>query len=180
LRRIIDEPRATRRLLVWALVAAAIGYARWHWAEVVWPPVLPRVNRPPHFPYPYFQLAMLRGFVLKFFDWGTEGTAVAYACVLILIWQTPRGQRVLRPLAATGRMALTTYLTQSIVCTLLFYNYGLGWYGRVGVTGVFVVTLILFACQMAASTWWLGRFRYGPVEWVWRTITYGHPPAMQR
>ena len=75
---------------------------------------------------------MGRQFVLNLFDWTTVGTAVAYACVLLLIWQRPRGERVLRPLAATGRIAFTTYLTQSIVCTLLFYSYGLGWYGSVG------------------------------------------------
>jgi uncharacterized protein len=76
-------------------------------------------------------------------------------------------------------MALTTYLTQSIVCTLLFYGYGLGWYGGVPFTGMFLLTLILYACQMAGSMWWLARFRYGPAEWVWRTFTYGHAPAMQ-
>ena len=179
LRRLIDEPRATRRLFLLSIVAAAIGYAMWHWANTVWPPVLPRGNRAPVFPYPGFQLAMLRYFVWNFFDWATVGTAVAYACILLLIWQRPRGERLLRPLAAAGRMALTTYLTQSIVCTLLFYSYGLGLYGRVGFTGMFFITLILFACQMAASTWWLRRFRFGPVEWLWRAITYGRAPAMQ-
>ncbi|MFL5481955.1 MAG: DUF418 domain-containing protein [Gemmatimonadaceae bacterium] len=178
LRRVIDEPRVTRRLLALSLVAAAIGYASWNFAGRIWPPVLPTGPMQP-FPYPHFQFAMLRAFVLKFFDWATEGTAIAYACILLLIWQRPRGERVLRPLAATGRMALTTYLTQSIVCTLLFYSYGLGWYGRVGVSGCFLLTLILFASQMVASTWWLARFRYGPVEWVWRTITYGRAPAMK-
>jgi len=177
LRRVIDEPRVTRRLLALAVVAAAIGYAMWHWGNTIWPLRIP-ANRVPAFPYPYFQLAMARQFVLKFFDWATEGTALAYACVLLLIWQRPRGERVLRPLAATGRMALTTYLTQSVVGTLLFYHYGLGWYGRFGFTGVFAIVLILFAFQMAASTWWLSRYRYGPVEWLWRTLTYGHAPAM--
>jgi uncharacterized protein len=179
LRRVIDEPRATRRLLALALVAAVIGYARWQFADTVWP-MRPPPNPPYGFPYPYFQYAMARQFVLKFFSWDTEGMAVAYACILLLIWQRPRGERLLRPLAATGRMALTTYLTQSIVCTLLFYGYGLGWYGSVGFTGMFLITLILFACQMAASTWWLARFRYGPAEWVWRTLTYGRAPAMQK
>jgi len=180
LRRVIDEPGVTRRLLALSLVAAAIGYASWHWARMLWPPPVPPANWVPTFPYAGFQLAMARQVVLKFFDWATEGTGIAYACILLLIWQRPRGERLLRPLAATGRMALTTYLTQSIVCTLLFYSYGLGWYGSVGVSGCFLLTLILFACQMVASTWWLGRFRYGPVEWAWRTITYGHAPAMQK
>jgi uncharacterized protein len=180
LRRVIDEPRVTRRLLALSLVAAAIGYASSHWADTLWPLRPPPPNRVPAFPYPGFQLVMLRLFVLKFFDWAVEGTSLAYACILLLIWQRPRGERLLRPLAATGRMALTTYLTQSVVCTLLFYNYGLGWYGRVGVSGCFLLTLILFACQMIASTLWLARFRFGPVEWVWRTITYGHAPAMRK
>lgn len=179
LRRVIEVPRTTRSLLALALVTAAIGYAMWHWEVKVWPRVPPTSNHPPAFPYPAFQLAMLRFFVRKFFDWATESTALAYACILLLIWQRPRGQRALRPLAATGRMALTTYLTQSIVCTLVFYSYGLGWYGRTGPSGIFLFTLILFACQMAVSTWWLGRFRYGPAEWLWRTLTYGHAPAMR-
>ncbi|HEY3113279.1 MAG TPA: DUF418 domain-containing protein [Gemmatimonadaceae bacterium] len=179
LRRVIEDPRSTRRLLLLALVAAAIGYARWQWANKLWPLSPPPANIAPAFPYPGLQLAMARQVVLKFFDWGTEGTAIAYACILLLIWQRPRGERLLRPLAATGRMALTTYLTQSVVCTLLFYSYGLGWYGSVGVSGCFLLTLILFACQMVASTWWLARFRFGPVEWVWRTLTYGRAPAMR-
>jgi uncharacterized protein len=178
LRRVIDHPRATCRLLALALVLAAIGYARLKFADRLWP-MSPPPNPPDAFPYPYFQYAMARQFVLKFFSWDTEGMAIAYACILLLIWQRPRGERILRPLAATGRMALTTYLTQSIICTLLFYSYGLGWYGSVGYSGMFLITLILFACQMAASTWWLARFRYGPAEWVWRALTYGRAPAMR-
>jgi uncharacterized protein len=177
LRRLIDEPRVTRRLLAVALVAAAIGYAMWNFSDAIWP-MRPPPGRPQGFPYPYFQLIMLRQFVLKFFDWATEGTAIAYACILLLIWQRARGERLLRPLAATGRMALTTYLTQSIVCTLLFYSYGVGWYGRFSFAGVTLIAFILFACQMVASTWWLAQFRFGPAEWVWRTLTYGHGPTM--
>ena len=179
LRRVIEEPRLTRRLLAVSLCAAAIGYAMWQWGGILWPPTQAPATFVPHFPYPYFQLEMLRQFVRKLFDLGTEGTALAYACVLLLFWQRPIGQRLLRPLAAAGRMALTTYLTQSIVCTLLFYGYGLGWYGSVGYTGMLLITLILFACQMAASTWWLARFRYGPAEWLWRTLTYGRAPEMR-
>jgi uncharacterized protein len=178
LRRVIGEPRVTRRLLGVAVAAAAVGYASGHWADTLWPLRAP-ANPVNAFPYPYFQLVMRRQFVLKFFNWETEGTAVAYACVLLLIWQRPLGERLLQPLAAAGRMALTTYLTQSIVCTLLFYSYGLGWYGSVGFTGMLLITLILFACQMAASTWWLARFRYGPAEWLWRTLTYGRAPEMR-
>ncbi len=127
LRRVIDEPRSTRRLLAVALGATAIGYAMSHWSGTLWPRAQAPANVIPAFPFPYFQLDMLRQLVLRpFFEATVVGGAVAYACVLLLIWQRPRGMRLLRPLAAAGRMALTTYLTQSIVCTLLFYSYGLG------------------------------------------------------
>src|SRR5213078_889825 len=102
-----------------------------------------------------------------------------YAALLLLAFQTRVGTRLLAPLAATGRMALTTYLTQSVFCTTLFYSYGLGWFGRVGYTGMFEITVVLFAVQMAASVWWLRRYRFGPVEWLWRTLTYGRAPAMR-
>ena len=178
LRRVIDEPRVTRRLLAVALVAATIGYAMWNFAPALWP-MRPPAPRPEGFPYPGFQLAMARALALRFFDWGTEGPALAYACVLLLIWQRSRGERALRPLAAAGRMALTTYLTQSIVCTLLFYSYGLGLIGRFSFAEMTLIAFILFGCQMAVSTWWLRRVRYGPAEWLWRTLTYGHAPPMR-
>jgi uncharacterized protein len=174
LRRVIDDPRTTRRLLVGAIIAATIGYASNAYAARLWPPLKVPVAgfTDPYFWYP-------RRFVLHFLDWSVEGTAVAYAAVLLLLWQRPRIARALRPLATTGRMALTTYLTQSVVCTSLFYGYGLKWYGRVGHTGMLLILVILFGCQMAASTWWLARFRFGPVEWLWRTASYGRAPKMR-
>lgn len=181
LQRIISEPRSTRRLLTVALLAAAIGYSLPFWLDSVWPPYQPaHPDAYPAFPFVGFQHAMVRSTVLSTVNWATEGSAVAFACILLLLWQWPLGARALQPLAATGQMALTTYLTQSVVCTLLFYSYGLGWYGSVGFTGMLLITLTLFSGQMALSTWWLARFRYGPVEWVWRAITYARAPAMRR
>jgi len=176
LRRVIEDPRTTRRLLFGALVAAAIGYA-WSANYTKLLPSLFSWSVSTRLSDPHFWVP--RQLIFKMFNWSTEGTAVAYAAILLLLWQRPRIARLLRPLAATGRMALTTYLTQSIVCTLLFYGYGLGWYGHVGYSGMFLITLILFACQMAASSWWLTRFRFGPVEWLWRTLTYGRAPRMR-
>jgi len=178
LRRVIEDSRTTRRLLLVAVVAAATGYASSVYLVKLLLPVLGGAQSTgltdPHFWYR--QGGQL---VIRVFNWSTEGTALAYAAILLLLWQRPRIARLLRPLAATGRMALTTYLTQSVVCTLLFYGYGLGWYGRVGYTGMFLITLVLFACQMAASTWWLTRFRFGPAEWLWRALTYGRAPRMR-
>jgi len=176
LRRIVENPASTRRLLFVAIFAAGVGYASWVYADVLWPIAQPPSGFQPRFPFPYFQLFVLRRAVLTVFDWATVGSAIAYACVLLLLSQRPRAARFLRPLAAAGRMGLTTYLTQSVVCTLLFYSYGLGWFGNVGFTGMLVITLVIYACQMAASVWWLKRFRFGPAEWLWRTLTYGNVP----
>jgi uncharacterized protein len=118
-------------------------------------------------------------FLFKALDWSVEAMGLAYAALLLLAFQTRRGARLLAPLAATGRMALTTYLTQSVVCTTLFYSYGFRLMGKVGYTGMFVITVSLFAVQMAVSVWWLKRYRFGPVEWLWRRLTYGHAPSMR-
>ena len=83
-------------------------------------------------------------------------------------------------LAAAGRTALTVYLTQSVVMTLLFYGYGLGWYGRVGPAVGVPLALGVFAVQVVVARWWLARFRFGPVEWLWRSLTYGRPQAWRR
>jgi uncharacterized protein len=65
------------------------------------------------------------------------------------------------------------------VCTLLFYRYGLGWFGHVSYTGMLAITLVLFSLQMVASVWWLRRFRFGPLEWLWRALSYGAAPPMR-
>ena len=112
----------------------------------------------------------------RLFYWGI---AAAYAAALTLLLQRPGWAKRLAPLAAVGRMTLTTYLMQSIICTILFYSYGFGWYGRFGLTGMFVITMIVFAFQMAASTYWLRRFRFGPAEWLWRSLSYGRAQPMR-
>jgi len=179
LRRVIEIPASTRRLLMVAAIATAVGYATDAYAGVLWPAQQAPAGLEPHFPFPYFQLFVLRRAVLHALDWAYNGGAVAYACVLLLLWQRPAGAQLLRPLAATGRMGLTTYLTQSVVCTLLFYNYGLGLYGKVGFAGMLGISVLLYSSQMAVSTWWLKRFRFGPVEWLWRKLTYGEVPPMR-
>lgn len=84
----------------------------------------------------------------------------------------------IRVLAPAGRMALTNYLTQSLVSTLFFYGYGAGQWGLARSWRV-VFVAIVFALQVAFSHWWLARFRYGPMEWVWRAFTYRRIPAMR-
>lgn len=104
---------------------------------------------------------------------------LAYMALIVLAMQHPAWARRLRWLAPAGRMALTNYLLQSVVCTAIFYGYGLGYFERLprAWQPLFVVTL--FALQVLLSHWWLARFRYGPMEWVWRWMTYGTRPALR-
>jgi uncharacterized protein len=81
-------------------------------------------------------------------------------------------QRPLAWLAPAGRMALTNYLMQSLVCTWIFYGYGLGYFEQLPRAWQPVFALVLFGLQVALSRLWLSRFRFGPVEWLWRSLTY--------
>ncbi len=89
------------------------------------------------------------------------------------------GARWLRWLAPAGRMALTNYLVQSLVCTLVFYGYGLGYFDQLPRAWQMPFVFALFALQVLFSRWWLARYRYGPAEWIWRAVTYLRVPAMR-
>jgi uncharacterized protein len=104
--------------------------------------------------------------------------SAAYLCVLSLVALRARGRTMLAPLAAVGRMPLTTYLMQSVVCTVLFYNFGFGLFGKVTATGMLAISLALFALQILASVYWFRHYRFGPAEWVWRSLTYGESQPM--
>jgi uncharacterized protein len=102
---------------------------------------------------------------------------LGYISALVLLWHG-RARTFLAPLAPTGRMALTNYLGQSIIGTLFFYGYGLGYWGM-GRAWQLVFVVLVFALQIAFSHWSLARHRYGPMEWLWRWATYGKRPVMQ-
>jgi uncharacterized protein len=106
------------------------------------------------------------------YTFGGPALCFFYISSFVLLWQDPAWQRRLSPIAAVGRMALSNYLFQSIVCTMIFYNYGLGFYGQVGPALGVGLTVVIFAIQIPLSQWWLRRFRFGPAEWVWRSLTY--------
>ena len=106
--------------------------------------------------------------------------AMAYGSGIALLWQRPGWQRLLRPLAAMGRMALTNYLLQSVIATLLFYGYGLGLARRVSPSLAIVIVVAILAGQLLVSGRWLRRYRFGPAEWLWRTLTYGVRQPLRR
>lgn len=110
---------------------------------------------------------------------GNLPLALGYLAIVVLLASGPlRGPFGL--LAPAGRMALTNYLLQSIIGTFIFYGYGLGLWGEIGRSGQVAIVLAVFAAQVVFSHWWLARFRFGPMEWLWRAGTYLQWPPMRR
>jgi uncharacterized protein len=95
-----------------------------------------------------------------------------YISAITLLHERVPWQRVLAPLATVGRMALTNYVLQSVICTLLFYSYGLGLYALLGPGITFPLAFLIYGLQVLASALWLRHYRAGPLEWVWRSLTY--------
>ena len=104
---------------------------------------------------------------------GGPAIALFYATSIVLITRHDLWKRVLSPLAAVGRLSLSNYLFQSVLSTLIFYSYGLGLYGEISPFTGLILTIIIFASQIVISKLWLYKFQVGPVEWIWRTLTYG-------
>ncbi len=78
----------------------------------------------------------------------------------------------------TGRMALTNYLMQTVIATTIFYWFGLGLFDRVSELGCVGIVVVVYAAQVVLSAWWMARFRFGPMEWLWRSWTYLRPQRM--
>ncbi len=118
-----------------------------------------------------FQLAMGLSML------GNLPACLGYVGAVVLLWHG-RTQVLFAPLASAGRMALTNYLGQSVIGTLFFYGYGLSQWG-LGRAWQLVFVVAVFALQVVVSRWWLARYRYGPMEWLWRWATYGQRPLMR-
>jgi len=101
-----------------------------------------------------------------------------YASTIILMTQREIWRR-LAPLAAVGRTALSNYLLQSLICTTIFYSYGLALFGKVRPSLGLLLTITIFLIQIPLSVWWLRRFQFGPIEWLWRSLTYWQRQPMR-
>ena len=104
--------------------------------------------------------------------------ALGWACLILLL--APRLGRLTDRIAATGRMAFTNYLMTSLICTTLFYGYGLGWYGHLSRWQLYPVVALIWALMLLWSQPWLARFRFGPFEWLWRSLARGAFQPMHR
>ena len=105
---------------------------------------------------------------------------LGYVAWVMRALQSPFWQRPLAWFAPAGRMALTNYLLQSLVCTWVFYGYGLGYFEQLPRAWQLPFVFVVFLLQVVVSHAWLSRFRFGPMEWLWRSLTYMKPQPMRR
>ncbi len=111
---------------------------------------------------------------------GSIALALAYVSGTMRLCQSNLWPRLTGRLAAVGRTAFTNYILQSVICTFIFYGFGLGLFGRVDRWGQVLIVLGIWALQLMLAPFWLQRYRFGPLEWLWRSLTYGRFQPMKR
>ncbi|MFN0123409.1 MAG: DUF418 domain-containing protein [Blastocatellia bacterium] len=105
---------------------------------------------------------------------------MAHTAALILLYQSGVLQGLFRRLAAVGQMAFTNYIMHSVICTLFFFGYGLNYFGRLEFYQIYYVVLAIWVLQLLLSPVWLRSYLFGPLEWLWRSLTYWRLQPMRR
>jgi uncharacterized protein len=111
-------------------------------------------------------------FALSAYDNFNFFFTIFLAAGFVYLYELPKKQKLLSWFAPYGRMALTNYVFQSLIGTFLFFNWGMGYIGKLRNIELLFVGLIILAAQMIISHYWLEKFKYGPLEWAWRSLTY--------
>ena len=106
--------------------------------------------------------------------------AIGYAAAVVWTVSCTRYRSLLAWAAPVGQMAFTNYITESVLLGLIFYGYGFGLMGKLGVAAAFAVGVAIYTAQAFASRVWLRSHLFGPLEWLWRTIMYGKPQPWHR
>lgn len=116
----------------------------------------------------------------QFNYWGSLFVSFGYICIIMMVSKSSAIPRIKKRLSAIGQMALTNYIAQTVICVFLFYGIGFGLFGQVDRSGQFILVLVISMAQIAWSKPWLDRFRFGPLEWLWRSLTYWKRQPMKR
>ncbi|MDD1368082.1 DUF418 domain-containing protein, partial [Bacillus sp. MHSD17] len=103
-----------------------------------------------------------------------------YGSTIILLFHYKKATRLLTYMANMGKMSVSNYLAQSIIATTIFYAYGFGLFGKIGYFFGILLTIVIYTIQLFASTYWLRKYRMGPIEYVWRLGTYLEKPQFKR
>ncbi|MEE9597397.1 MAG: DUF418 domain-containing protein [Acidiferrobacterales bacterium] len=157
--------KMARTALPWLLSIGAAGMVIFVWLH-------PRSN-------PGSDLLKLIG-EFAFWPIGALVLGLGYAAIITLLWEKERCRRALLLFAPVGRLALTNYLFHALVIAVFTYQWGLGLYGEMGPFWGLMVVFAIFPLMIIASSWWIGRFQFGPIEWLWRTLTYGQIQSFRR
>jgi uncharacterized protein len=119
----------------------------------------------------------LFGFFL--FIFGRPALSMCYASAVVLLFLNERWRPRLKPFSVIGRTALSNYLFQTIFCTTIFFGYGGGLFAKAHLAWLIILSVAVYALEVALSKWWLARYRFGPAEWAWRSLTYGRLQPMK-
>jgi uncharacterized protein len=119
-------------------------------------------------------------FALTALDLYNSSLTLVFLCSFVLIYRRPAGGRILGRLAPYGRTALSNYFIQTLLGTFILYNWGLGFIGEFSNTQTLLIALGIIAVQVVLSGWWLKHYRFGPLEWLWRSGTYLQWQPMRR
>lgn len=159
-----------RQLLLWGFVFGTFGNGV---GVVMQHLFLKKVLNPETMPWLPYVVTPIR-------QLGEVGLTTFYVASFTLLFQRAFWQRLLSVLAPVGRMALSNYLSQTVLSLFLFYGFGLGLIGKAGPALCVALCLGIFSVQVLLSHLWLARFRFGPVEWLWRSLTYGKAQPLRR
>jgi uncharacterized protein len=116
----------------------------------------------------------------QFNYWASILVALGWVSLVMLVCRRPSFAPLTRPFAAAGRMAFTNYIMQTIICTAIFYGHGFGYYGQVERSGQIAIVAAVWVFQLIASPIWLRHFFFGPLEWLWRSLTYWQRQPFRR
>ncbi len=113
------------------------------------------------------------------FAFGGPSMTFVYISLIVFCYQKGYFKILSKAIQKTGRMALTNYLMQSVIATTIFFSYGLGLYGQVDIVQGMMLVTGIYVVQVIWSHFWLKYYRFGPMEWLWRTLTYGKKQKMK-
>ena len=112
--------------------------------------------------------------------WGSLLAALGYIGLLMTMWKAGMMRGLTARLAAVGRTAFSCYILETLICTGVFYGHGLGLFGSVDRLQQLILTVAVWFVLLLLAPLWLRRFNYGPLEWIWRTLTYGRVASIRR
>lgn len=119
-------------------------------------------------------------FISQLNYWGSILMGIGYIGVIMFLMKYARSGFLSTGLANVGRMALTNYLLQSIICTFIFYGHGFGLFGDIDRAAQAFAVLMIWVFLLIFSTFWLSYFKYGPFEWLWKSLAYGKLQPMAK